>query len=36
MKPRQVRRGDDLINKTTMHGNRYNDQCRGEVDTEEF
>ena len=29
-------RAEALINEQTVHGNRYSDQSRSEVDTEEF
>jgi aryl-alcohol dehydrogenase-like predicted oxidoreductase len=34
--PAVITRLDDLINEKTVHGHRYSDQSRGEVDTEEF
>ena len=36
LSPDAIARADDLINEKTAHGNRYNDQSRSEVDTEEF
>ncbi len=36
LSPEVVAKVEALINQQTVHGNRYSDQSRGEVDTEEF
>jgi aryl-alcohol dehydrogenase-like predicted oxidoreductase len=36
LSPELIGEADALINERTVHGNRYNDQSRSEVDTEEF
>ena len=36
LSPEIIVRAEALINQQTVHGNRYNAQSRGEVDTEEF
>ena len=36
LSPDVIAQVEDLINEKTVHGNRYSDQSRSEVDTEEF
>jgi aryl-alcohol dehydrogenase-like predicted oxidoreductase len=36
LSPDVIGRAEELINQRTVQGNRYSDQSRGEVDTEEF
>ena len=36
LSPEVVAQAEALIDYRTVHGNRYNEQSRGEVDTEEF
>jgi aryl-alcohol dehydrogenase-like predicted oxidoreductase len=36
LSPEIVAKVEDLINEKTVHGNRYSEQSRKEVDTEEF